>query len=121
MWGWRRWLDQLAEVRERRRLHKRVTRALQLRPRGGCVDDRLTVNRISTELRVEWRARDVHPWDRDLPLDRRDDLFLEQCRHDTLVAVQRMFARLSEVDLIEILVVAAAFCENDPRRNGVSS
>jgi hypothetical protein len=105
MWGWRRWLHRLAEVRERRRLHKRVKRALQLRPRGGCVGDRLTVNRISTQLRVEWCARDVHPWDRDLPRDQRDDLFLEQCRHDTLVAVQRMFARLAEVDVIEILVV----------------
>jgi hypothetical protein len=78
---------------------------LRLRPRGGCIDDRLIVKRVSTQLQVEWSARDVHPWDRDLPASRRDELFLEQCRRDTLVAVQRMFARLSEVDVINIRVV----------------
>jgi hypothetical protein len=63
------------------------------------------VKGISTQLQVEWCARDVHPWDRDLPANRRNELFLEQCRHDTLVAVQRLFERLGEVDVIEIRVV----------------
>lgn len=57
------------------------------------------------ELRVEWSARDVHPWDRDLPVHQRDALFLEQCRHDTIVAVQRLFDQLIEIDVIEIRVV----------------
>ena len=105
MWGWRRWLGRFAEGRERRRLHGRVRRALQLPPRGGCVDDSLTMKRVSTELRVEWCARDVHPWDRDLPVHQRDALFLEQCRHDTIVAVQRLFDQLIEIDVIEIRVV----------------
>jgi hypothetical protein len=104
MWGWRRWLDRFADDRERRRLHGRVKRALQLHPRGGCVDDSLTVKHISNELRVEWCARDVHPWDRDLPAHQRDELFLEQCRHDTIVAVQRLFDQLMEIDVIEIHV-----------------
>jgi len=105
MWGWRRWLGRLTEVRERRRLLKRVDRALRVPPRGGCADDRLILKRISTQLQVEWCARDVHPWDRDLPVERRDELFLEQCREDTVLAVQRMFARLAEVDVIEIRVI----------------
>jgi hypothetical protein len=105
MWSWRRWLDRLAQGRERRRLHKRVNGALRLRPRGGCGADSLAVTRISTQLQVEWRARDVHPWDGDLPVSRRHELFIEQCRHDTLAAVQRMFERLSEIDTIEIRVV----------------
>ena len=104
MWGWRRWLGRFTDARERRRLHGRVKRALQLHPRGGCVDDSLTVKDISNELRVEWCARDVHPWDRDLPAHQRDELFLEQCRHDTLVAVQRLFDQLMEIDVIEIRV-----------------
>ena len=105
MWSWRCWLDWVTTVRERRRLRRRVDRALRLRPRGGCVEDRLVVRRISTRLDVEWCARDVHPWDHDLPADRREELFLEQCHHDTVVAVRRMFAQLAEVDLIEIRVV----------------
>ena len=104
-WGWRQWVGWLGQIRERRRLRKRVTQALQLRPRGGCIDDRLTVKRMSTQLQIEWCARDVHPWDLDLPVERRGELFLEQCRHDTLVAVHRLFARLAEVDVIEIRVV----------------
>jgi hypothetical protein len=105
MWGWRRWLDQIRGIRERRRLRKRVDRALRVLPRGGCADDRLIVKCISVGLRVEWWARDVHPWDRDLPVDERDELFLELCRRDTVDAVQRIFARLAEVDEIEIRVV----------------
>src|SRR5262249_20479259 len=105
MWSWRRWLDWVTTARERRRLRRRVDRALRLRPRGGCVDDRLVVKRISTRLEVEWCARDVHPWDRDLPVDRREELFLEQCHRDTVIAVRRIFAQLAEVDLIEIRVV----------------
>jgi hypothetical protein len=105
MLGWRRWLGRLTEVRERRRLFKRVDRALRVLPRGGCVDDRLILKRISAQLQVEWCARAVHPWDRDLPVERRDELFLEQCREDTVRAVQRMFARLAEVEVIEIRVI----------------
>jgi hypothetical protein len=105
MRGWRRWRDWLTEVGERRRLLKRVERTLRVPRRGGCVDDRLIVKRISTHLQVEWCARDVHPWDRDLPVERRDELFLEQCRHDTVLAVQQMFARLAEVEVIEIRVL----------------
>jgi hypothetical protein len=105
MWGWRRWLGRFAEDRERRRLHGRVKRALQLPPRGGCGDDSLAVKHVSTELRVEWGARDVHPWDRDLPAHQRHELFLEQCRRDTIVAVQRLFDQLIEIDVIEIRVV----------------
>jgi hypothetical protein len=105
MRGWRRWLGWLIEVRERRRLLTRVERALRVPPRGGCADDRLILKRMSTQLHVEWCARDVHPWDRDLSVDRRDELFLDQCRQDTIVAVQRMFAYLAEIDVIEIRVV----------------
>lgn len=105
VWSWRRWRDRLTQVRERRRFLRRVDRALGLWPRGGCVEDRLILKRISTEVAVEWCARDVHPWDRDLAADRREELFLEQCRRDTLIAVRRLFAQLGEVDLIEIRVV----------------
>jgi hypothetical protein len=105
MRGWRRWLGWLSEVRERRRLLKRVERALRVPPRGGCAGDRLVLTRVSTQLQVEWCARDVHPWDRDLPVDQRDERFFEQCRQDTIAAVQQMFAHLAEIDVIEIRVV----------------
>jgi hypothetical protein len=30
---------------------------------------------MSLALRLEWHARDIHPWDSDLPDDRRAELF----------------------------------------------
>jgi hypothetical protein len=42
-----------------------VLKALKLKPRGGIANDVLVLNRVSGQLQLEWRARDVHPWDRD--------------------------------------------------------
>jgi hypothetical protein len=56
-------------------------------------------------LKVEWYARDLHPWDRDLPVDRRAELFVAGFMADTVVAIRRIFERLAEIDAIQIRVL----------------
>jgi hypothetical protein len=43
-------------------------------------------------FRIGWRARDLHPWDRDLSLALRSQLFHEQALQDTEDALRRLFA-----------------------------
>jgi hypothetical protein len=91
---------------ERRRLRNRVIKALTLAPRGAVRDDGPRVREMSLALRLEWHARDIHPWDCDLPADRRAELFTEELMAETIVAIRQAFERLAEVDVIEIRVLA---------------
>ena len=84
-----------------------VLKALKLKPRGGIANDVLVLNRVSGQLQLEWRARDVHPWDRDLPPDRQTELFLEQALRDTDVAILKLFQTLPEIEQIAIRVFDA--------------
>jgi hypothetical protein len=68
-------------------------RALALAPRGGVPNDVLVLTSLSiSPLRIEWRARDLHPWDRDLSLALRSQLFHVQALQDTEDALRRLFA-----------------------------
>lgn len=87
---------------ERRRLRNRVIKALTLAPRGAVPDDGPRVREMSLALRLEWHARDLHPWDCDLPADRRAELFTAELMAETIVAIRQTFERLAEVDVIEI-------------------
>jgi hypothetical protein len=91
---------------ERRRLRNRVIRALTLAPRGAVPDDGPRLREMSLALRLEWHARDLHPWDCDLPADRRAELFTAELMAETIVAIRQAFERLAEVDVIEIRVLA---------------
>ena len=82
-----------------------VVRALALRPRGGIANDVLALRKLSIGLHLEWLARDIHPWDRDLPEGSRAELFVQQCLEDVDAAIPRLFHRLPEVDVIEVDVV----------------
>jgi hypothetical protein len=57
-------------------------------------------------LKVEWQARDVHPWNEDLPVGRRAELLTTELMADTIVAIRQIFERLAEVDVIHIRVLA---------------
>jgi hypothetical protein len=59
-------------------------------------------------LKIQWRARDVHPWDRQRPRYEREVMFAEQALSDTEAAVARLFERLPEVDVIDLSVVEPA-------------
>ena len=84
-----------------------VRRALALRPRGAIPNDVLILNNLvlsGHRLKLEWRARDIHPWDRDLPLTEQADLFSEQALQDTDLALIRLFQGLTEIDQVEFQV-----------------
>ncbi len=93
---------------ERRRLRNRVTRALTMAPRGGVANDSSLLREMSLSLKVEWYARDLHPWDRDLPVERRAEVFTAELMADTVVAIRQIFERLAEIDAIQIRVLEPA-------------
>ena len=85
-----------------------VRRALALRPRGAISNDVLNLNSLILSghcLRLEWRARDIHPWDRDLPPAQQAELFSKQALQDTDLALIRLFQGLSEIEQIEFQVL----------------
>ena len=51
------------------------------------------------------RARNIHPWDRDLPVLEQAELFSEQALQDTDAALIRLFQGLSEIEQIEFQVL----------------
>jgi hypothetical protein len=83
-----------------------VVKALALAPRGFVPQDVLVLKSLSARLKVEWRTRDVHPWDRELSSERLSERFREQALEDTDAAIARCFELLPEVEEIEFHVLA---------------
>lgn len=88
-----------------RRLRRRVIKALALNMRGEVRPDGLSLNHLRNEIHVEWRAREIHPWDRDLSPIRIAQLFAEQCLDDANAALERLFSALPEIEVIEFKVI----------------
>jgi len=86
--------------------YRRMVKALALnrRPREVRTDG-LSLGQFSSRLQIEWRARDVHPWDRNLPQSRVTELFAKQCLDDTGAAIERLFCELPEVEFIDFTVI----------------
>src|ERR1700736_1605123 len=85
-----------------------VERAPAPRPRGAVPNDVLILNSLilsSHCLKLEWRARDIHPWDSDLSPAQQAELFSKQALQDTDVALIRLFQGLSEIEQIEFQVL----------------
>ena len=77
-WPRRTGRDRLRDLIDRvaqGRLRRIVTRVLAIRPRGFVPNDVLHLSKLSAQLQIEWRSRDVHPWDRSVASDRRARLF----------------------------------------------
>jgi hypothetical protein len=87
------------------RLRRMISKALALTPRGFVPNDVLIVGDLSARLRLEWRTRDLHPWDRDLPPSRRAQRFRDQTLVDTDAAIERLFRILPEMDSVDIRVL----------------
>jgi hypothetical protein len=88
------------------RRHRRIIEnALALNRRGEVRSDGLRLSRVHSRLDIEWRARDVHPWNRDLPAEQRWPMFIEQSLADTEAAVSRLFDAFPQVDVIELRVL----------------
>ena len=88
-----------------KRFRRMVTKALAVGSRGFIANDVLLLSKLSTQVQVEWRTRDVHPWNRNVPPDQRAELFREQTLHDTDAAIRRFFQLLPDLDAIEIRVL----------------
>jgi len=56
-------------------------------------------------MRVEWTAREIHPWDRGLDRQLREQLFAQQCLRDVDAAVNRIFDEVPEIDALEVHVL----------------
>ena len=86
------------------RARKAIQSALNLHNRGEARGDGLALTHVSHHLEIEWRARDVHPRDRDTESKEREFLFAEQSIADTDAALSRLFNELPEIDVIEFKV-----------------
>jgi len=80
-----------------------VRRALALHLRGEVRRDGLNLSAATTHLEIEWRAREIHPWDRGLlSPSQRAKAFVEQALADTEAAIYRLFSALPQVDTITL-------------------
>ena len=109
--GWRRANMSLGSHdwrmrRARSRIQRSARRALALNRRGEVRTDGLRLRTLRNRLEIEWGARDVHPWDRDLSACDRAQLFAEQCLEDVNSVLERLFENLPEIDVIEFKVIA---------------
>jgi hypothetical protein len=89
------------------RYRQGIKRALALNLRGEVRKDGLTLSKASTSIAIEWYARGIHPWDRDrnLSLEEREHLFLQQCLTDTEDAISLLFAELPQIDHVDVCVL----------------
>jgi hypothetical protein len=83
---------------------RKVERALALNQRGEARSDGLEMTSAKTTLSIDWLAREIHPWDRDLPRETAERLFSQQCLDDANAAITRLFAEIPVLDSIELRV-----------------
>jgi hypothetical protein len=83
---------------------RKIQRALALNQRGEARSDGLQMTSAKITLRIDWLAREIHPWDRDLPPEKAERLFSQQCLEDANAAITRLFAEIPVLDSIELRV-----------------
>ena len=67
--------------------------------------DALELRDLHATMRVEWIARELHPWERARDPRVAGQLFAQQCLRDVDAAIARLFDQLPEVDALEIRVL----------------
>ena len=82
-----------------------INDALALHRRNEVRPDGLAFENVCTRLEISWCARDVHPWDRDLPPGEKEIVFMQQTLEDTEAAIIRTFERLPTIDIIDVSVI----------------
>jgi hypothetical protein len=65
----------------------------------------LQLDRVCNRLEIQWRARDIHPWDRGLPAHERARLFAAQSLADTESAISEIFEALPHIDVLDMAVL----------------
>ena len=89
-----------------RSFHRLRLMAYRRRVEQALGGDRLRLKSVWNRLEIEWRARDLHPWDRDLAREKQAQIFVNQCLSDTEEAILTLFAALPQVDVLELKVTA---------------
>jgi len=97
-----------------RRLRSLLDSALALHHRGEVRTDSLSLVDYSMKLTVTWRARHIHPWDRDLAEELIASRLVDQTLHDAEDAVERIFSAFPEAGSLDVSVF-----ECDPESNRV--
>jgi hypothetical protein len=87
------------------RFQRKIGRALALQRRGEVRTDGLKLLQACTKLEITWSARDIHPWDREDPPDRKAARLVDQSLEDAEAAIRRLFEALPEIDVITVSVV----------------
>jgi hypothetical protein len=100
-----KFLKDLVQRRKVSRERKSIQGALDLRHLGDGRRDGLTLIQARQSLEIEWRARDVHPWDSGCGSAKRELLFTEQSFADTEAALSRLFEKLPAIDVIAFKVM----------------
>ena len=98
-------LKQLLPRRKAAKNRRAIQDALALHRRDEVRRDGLDLISASYRLEIEWRAREIHPWDRFTEPGEREVLFAEQSIADTDAALSRLFNELPEVEVIEFRVI----------------
>src|SRR5262249_22798843 len=98
-------LRRLPALGVRPSLRRLTAAALALAPRGFAPRDVPRLRKLSAQLRVEWCTRDIHPWDRSLPVDQQTERLRLQTLHDTDAAIVRFFDLLPEIERTDLRVV----------------
>jgi len=87
------------------KLRANAIKALALHVRGEArTDDPLLLD-LTVRLQMRWRARELHPWDRDLSPERAARKLAQQTLNDTEAALERLFKACPDVDVIELSVI----------------
>jgi hypothetical protein len=79
--------------------------ALALHRRGEARRDGLGLASICSNIEIEWRARDIHPWDCDRSAEEKRSAFVAQTLSDTEAAILRLFEALPYVHVLQIRVL----------------
>lgn len=82
-----------------------IEKALALHRRSEVRPDGLTLIRATNRLEIEWRAREIHPWDRGREHSEHELQFTERSFADTDAALSRLFIALPEIDVIDFRVI----------------
>ena len=94
----------LRRLRGRRDL-RRIESVLQRIGRGEVRREGLRLDKVCSRLTIQWRARTVHPWDRNLPVERSAVAFVDQTLADTEAVILGLFDAMPQVDVIDIIVL----------------
>lgn len=98
-------IRRLFTTRKAGQMRDAVRWALALHLRGEARTDDLVLIDLSVRMQLRWRAREIHPWDRDLPPSRAAKKLAEQSLADTEAALERLFSACPDVDVVELSVM----------------